>query len=468
MLRKYEILFVALISFFNIFYRLNEVTLIFDDCYYAQKAKEMVRSHNYLVPTYGYKFNVHDGKPIFYHWVLAFFGSVFGFNNFAMRFGSAMMGFIGVISTLFFVSKYFNSYVGFISALVLTFTQQFLRHSRTAQPDVIFSVFFAFALWSFWMAHQENRPFFYCLMGIFVGFALMTRNIPGLLVYVVIFTYVLLAKETKILKDPHFYLGVLLSLAIFLPWHIWMIIKYKMEFVQPYLGIILRLGFTEKDIYTPWYLIIERILLTYWPWLPFLVIGFYREIKMLTLRKYSNEETKKILFVLSWSFVPFLIFQMAKVKGGQYILPIYMPFAVVVARTFDTFSQSVKKKIIKWVVISLSLLTILHLVFPIAPKTLDHGHYEDIMKLIPTVKKINADIITTNEHFWYFSNGILFYADRRIIGNSEEEILDKINSNGKYFFVLFKDDFGNVTKLLKRHKLNILGFTETVVLFSNK
>ncbi|MCB4792718.1 MAG: glycosyltransferase family 39 protein [Elusimicrobia bacterium] len=298
--------FLTIVSFFVIFHRLNEAYLGGDDCYYSEVSKEMARTGDYLTPKYNYVKDFHTSKPPMLFWMNALSGKVFSFNNFAMRLPSAILGFIGVISLMFFVSKYLNFYTAFVSGLILTFTQQYLYHSRSAVTDGPFSVFFALSLMSFWVAKSRDKWQSYYLMGFFAGLAVMTRQIPGLFILAVIFAYIFLLKEFSILKNIHFYGGIILSFIVFMPWHIAVYLKYGNEFISQYFNVALMTAFKGYPVeysgnpsLNPWYAYFQILINNYWPWLPFLVIGLYQFVKR--FKENKSENNNFIFFVVLWA-----------------------------------------------------------------------------------------------------------------------------------------------------------------------
>lgn len=465
-MKRFPILFVVLVAFIMIFNRLNQGTLVFDDCYYGQKAKEMLREKSYFVPIYNDKMDIQDGKPILYYLILILNGKIFEFNNFSMRLGPAVAGFFGILFTFYFVKKYFGANMGFWASVVLIFTQQYLRHSRTAQPDIIFTLFFTMAMYSFYKARRKESNIFFYLLGIFTGLAVMTRNVPGFFVYGIIFVYILISREYWIVCNFHFYGGIVSSFLVILPWYIWMILRYGNNFIQAYFGILFKLGFQGGNIHTPWHIIIDTILGTYWPWLPFLLYGIFKEIKNLIKNKLSTEGNRLTLLIIIWLTVPFLIFQTAKVKGTQWIMPIYVPFAILVGKVINEMKSRAKWE--RGLVTFIGIVTILYLIFPIAPRTMDGGHYGELMGLSDTIKNIDGDIFVLGKNYWYFSNGIRFYFDRNVVNKNLEDILNFVNERKKFYFVCFRNDFLKLFEMVEdKRKIKTLSHKGNIVVITN-
>jgi 4-amino-4-deoxy-L-arabinose transferase-like glycosyltransferase len=466
--KTYKIIFLIIISFIALFNRINESPIGFDDAFYCQKAKEMVQKKDYFYtnPTIGGEQNF-DNKPPMFFWFLSLSGKVFGFNNFSMRLFPAIFGFLGIFVLFNFVGKLYGYDVGFMSSFVLLFTQQYLQYSRSATLESMFCLFFLLALINFWEGFVNKKNINYLLMGIFIGFAVMTRQVSGLLIYGIVILFILLVKEFLIFKNLNFYLGILIRLIIFLPWHIYMILKYENRFVLTYFGVLSR-GIVES---TNWYEYFRKILENYWPWLPFLVIGLWKETKSVLFNKTNLVESKKTLFILTYILVIFLVFQSLKFKAVQYLVPIYVPFAVIVAKTILDID---KNKNFLWSKIFINMgvvMVVLWTLFPILPKTLDSNEFVDTMKLVPEIKKIVPEIYTLNnvEKSQHYFNGLLFYADKKVVRLNENVFIDMICGKNVNYFVLNKNDFRNVVeKKSLKEKVMILFETDESVLFKNK
>ncbi len=458
-----QLIFIIVFSSTIILNRLGEATLTGDCCYYAEQAKEMVANNSLLTMYYNNE-KFFDTKPPLNFWIISAAGRVFGFNNFSARIGNSVICTVFIWLMYLILTKLFNPTVSFLTSLILLFTQQYLQHARSAQTDGLLTVWFGLALFSFWLARKKN--IYYYLMGICIGLAVMTKQINGLLVYPVILIYILVAKEFKILKNPHFYLGIVLSMTIFIPWHWYSIVTYGDKFTNAYFSSVFGfvLGLQRVGPANPWWEYGKKMLENYWPWLPLLLLGIICETKNLIKTKVWGEENRFILYILCWSIVPFILLHFVSVKQNQYIVPLYPAFAMVVGVTLNRFSEKVVTLIRRYLVILTILLSVLLLIFPVFPKTLDGDRYAELIPMIPTITKLDSDIITLHEHYWRFSNPILFYGDRGIKADTIEGIRERVRCAQKTYFLFNTNEMelvkGNIFYIIERNK--------RYVLFSNK
>lgn len=488
--KSFLFLFILSISFIVFFHRLADAPLSADGVIYAEIAKEMWQTGDYLTPYQNGIVAFYTSKPPLLYWMCVLSGNAFGFNNFSAKFPAALLAFLSVIAVFIFVSKYYNFKTAFFTCIVLIFTHQYLVYARNCLMDGPFAVFFIFSLMSFWIAREENKNGYYYWMSVFIGLAIMTKQALGLFVCFVIFGYIILARDFKIFKNIHFWISFLFVPLIVLPWHVVMYLKYGMRFVNEYLSsTVLNVnGYTDLPKYAgyidedtvskqlrdssffsfftyEWYAYLQKIVENYWPWLPFLVYGLYKKFKNIK-QTYNN---KKDIFVLVWIFIPIVILQMATRKNAYYIIPLYPAFALICSEVITGFSEkTVKRSIVASILVSV-VSCIIFLSFPVIPYYLDRHKLSDPINVIPAMKAVdnNEKIIIRYADSYSYTSMFLFYANKNNITLDNEQFEKEINSNNKKYFFAVKDEHMN--SLLKKYnrKINILSETKEVLFFTN-
>lgn len=482
--KKFLFFLVIIVAFVVFFHRLDEAPLSGDGIGYGQIAKEMTITGDYLTP-------YHDGVPIFYtskppliYWMMAFSGKILGFSNFSVKLPIAILSFLSIIFLFMFVSKYYDYTTAFFSSIILIFTQQYMHHGRSVVTDGPFALFFMLALFCFFIASNERKNYYYYPMSFFIGLSIMTKQASGLLIYFVIFGYFILSKDRSALKNIHFYLSFLLVPIIVLPWHIEMYKRFGDNFIKEYFYSTVNNvqgwgdGWTEDKVnyamtakkynfFNEWYIYLQLLVNNYWPWLPLFVYGIYSKLRK---TKYIILNDKRMdILVLCWALVPFMIFQIASKKNGNYLNILYPAFAIISAEVLNSFSQKTVQKIIKILVVVSIFASILFISFPVVSKSIDAQKLTDPIKLIPVVNTIdkNEKIVIRKEDNFVFSSMFLFYADRGNITLSDEDFETKILEDNKHYFASYKDSF--MLDILKKYenKIKLLTETEKTVLFSN-
>jgi hypothetical protein len=146
------------------------------------------------------------------------------------------------------------------------------------------------------------------------------------------------------------------------------------------------------------------------------------------MKTLSAEEQNKLIFIFSFTFVPLFVLHILKFKAVQYLVPVYIPFAIIVGKTISDIDVK-KNFLLSKIFVSLGvILTVLWLCFPIIPNTLDSNEFKDTIKLIPYVKYIPLEykiyIIDDGEK-WHYFNGLLFYTDKKPIVLPKQEFIKK-------------------------------------------
>ena len=91
----------------------------------------MVKSGDYLTPWAFGGLAVWIGKPPLLMWLISLAYQVFGVNNFASRFWSAIFGALSLVLVFFLGKKLYNRYVGFAVSCGFRHVYNFLRVCKT-------------------------------------------------------------------------------------------------------------------------------------------------------------------------------------------------------------------------------------------------------------------------------------------------------------------------------------------------
>ena len=192
-----------------------------DEAKNAEAAREMLEQGEWVVPTFNYELRT-DKPPAHYYFMMLSY-SIFGVNEWAARFFSAIMGSLTIIITFWFGARYFTRQTGIWAAMALLASLHFNIQFHMSVPDPYLIFFFTASLFSFFAYWKEQKSKFLWAFYIFMALGVMSKGpvaiaLPGLsIVLFLIFTKNFSLPKIFSFKPFH---GLLLILIICLPWYL--------------------------------------------------------------------------------------------------------------------------------------------------------------------------------------------------------------------------------------------------------
>jgi len=302
-----------------------------DEQTYSQWAFHMVKSGDYLTPWGNGGLLLWIGKPPLNMWLMALSYQFLGVNNFTSRVSSAVFGSLTLILVFYFGKKLYNSYVGFLSALILGTFTTFYEFARRAMTDVPF-VFFIMASICFFVLSdkKENSNKYAALSGLFFGLALMTKQLQALLVPLIVFVYLLATRRSiRFLWTKRFTFLWGVALLIFSPWLMYMMASFGSQFWQSTFTFnVFSRTVTPVEGHVGSYLyyftnFASNENLAYVILLPFAVA--------LCLFNSAVKHLKEDTLILVWIIVVLAVVTFVQTKLYYYILPAFPAFSIAIS-----------------------------------------------------------------------------------------------------------------------------------------
>lgn len=328
---KLAIFFLILFSCFFIFLDLGQTALLdWDESIYATVSKEILANGDWL--TLHWNKEAFFEKPPLYFWLTAFTYSIFGVNEFAARFWSAVFGVVGVVAVYFFGRKMFGRLSGFLAAMILASTPHWLLQSRNGTLDIMAATFILLTLYFFWRARTRAHLWRFC--GIFLGLTFMTKTAVAIipLLVMIVFAALEIWWEKSFRKYPPkdvLFSCLFVFLLVVLPWHLLMYFIHGRTFVDEYFfyHIFSRTkGIEGHNQPWFWYFIVIQHWARYW-YLAFLGAIYF--LAGLIIRDGLKNHTKRF-FLFLWFFLTFIIFSVSESKIEWYIVPIYPAMVLLI------------------------------------------------------------------------------------------------------------------------------------------
>jgi 4-amino-4-deoxy-L-arabinose transferase-like glycosyltransferase len=331
-MNKYLLPLIA-IAIFTSFFKLGSVKLFdVDEAVFAEATKEMVESGNWITPTYNGE-NRYD-KPILFYWLMVPSYKLFGINEFAARFPSAITALLLAISTFFFVRHFYTDREAFYAAISLVTSVYFLVYSHAAVTDMALTFFIALSIFSFYLSMTEKGNLYLYGFYAFSAFAFLTKGLIGIIFpFGISVFYLSITEGPSGIKKIFSLKGVILFLVISAPWYIaqfaingedffnQFFIKHHLE---RYTGVI-------SGHRGPVYYFIPSLIIGLFPWIVFLPTGIRNALIKrrssepagygLNDPGFSRSSNSLLLLALIWFAFIVIFFSLSKTKLPNYVLP---------------------------------------------------------------------------------------------------------------------------------------------------
>jgi 4-amino-4-deoxy-L-arabinose transferase-like glycosyltransferase len=192
---------------------------ILDEAKNAQCAREMLQRNDWVVPTFNGE--LRTDKPALHYFFMMASYKIFGVNEFAARFFSAIMGLLTVLITFIYTRKHTNALTAFATAVVLTCSSHFLFEFRLSVPDPYLIFFITLGLFSgFTWLQQNNKAQLYIAAASFALATLAKGPIALALPGLCLLIWIVWKRKWKTVFTWHLIPALLLLCLITLPWYI--------------------------------------------------------------------------------------------------------------------------------------------------------------------------------------------------------------------------------------------------------
>ncbi len=345
-----------------------------DEPRFAEASREMIERGNYIVPYFNNQLRLD--KPPLTYWAQVASYHIFGENDFAARFPSAIAAALTAILIFAWGRRMGGEKVGWWAAIIFTLSLQTFVHAKAAVADMWLVLFVTLASWAGYELFQRptpndqrptlnqgtavsrppwaiwKSPFLVFYLALALGFLAKgpiawtpLLTVAGLIVY---------TRDWQMLRRFKFAVGVTLMLAVIALWGIPALIQTHGEFFTVGIGrhVVTRSFMTLEGhgassfgmyaLLLPFYFV--TVFISFFPWsikLPWLIRKLWRnsEAGVVHLRQgYGGEAAPGYAGILIdtyllWSIaVIFVIFTLVSTKLPHYTLPAFPLLALLLAR----------------------------------------------------------------------------------------------------------------------------------------
>jgi 4-amino-4-deoxy-L-arabinose transferase len=310
-----------------------------DEGRYTGASLNMLESGDWLVPTVDGE-HPHLTKPPMVYWTVASSFRLFGINEWAARLPGAL-AFVGTGLLVFGLGRRLLPAKPWLPSLVWALSLGPISGASVVSTDALLMFFETAAMLAFveaWSRDGASRSRWVLAMWLAWGLAFMTKGPPGLLPLLAMVA-MLIAHDRRALRGLFPVTGLVLFAVVALAWFA-LIVRQDPDRLGYFLGyeVYDRIFTGTHQRNSRWYQAFEIylpvLIFGALPWWPMALAGAGGPRAAIgKLRSRIAQRDREWLLLLYWFGVPLLIFFLAKSRLHLYLLPLFVPLSLILART---------------------------------------------------------------------------------------------------------------------------------------
>ncbi len=328
-----------LLALFLFFFQLGGFPLFdLDEAIYAESAREMLVSGDWLTPRYNER--PFFDKPILIYWLTAGAYALFGVNEFAARLPSALCG-LGLLVVVFgFLRTAAGPRLALLALLILATSLETITLAHAALTDMPLILTLTAGMAAFYLGFERRAWRWFAAGYVAFGLAALVKGPVAVALPALIFTVYtgLQGRFREFVRRARLPLGALIFLAVAAPWYAAMVQLHGWPYVEAFFlkhnvrrftGVIA--GHAGSPFYYlgvlvvgffPWSAFLPAALVSSWPrrWVDWQPVSSMRRLEM---------------FALVWAAGVILFFSLASTKLPNYIGPLLPAVAILTARWWE-------------------------------------------------------------------------------------------------------------------------------------
>ena len=207
-----------------------------NEAFYVETPREMLQRGDFVSPTFNYLPRLN--KPVLSYWIVAAYYKMFGVSVGVQRLPIALGALTMILAALFLARSAGNLEAGLWAATGLAVAPRLVMFGRRIFIDIYISMFMALTLTFFALAERypERRRIFMVLMYLCVGLGVLTKGPVAAVLPVLVFGMYLLAhRELKRITEMMIPLGLVIVLAIVVPWYAALYHRYGWTYITSFI-----------------------------------------------------------------------------------------------------------------------------------------------------------------------------------------------------------------------------------------
>jgi len=385
-----------------------------DEPRFAEASREMIERRDYIVPYFNNQLRLD--KPPLTYWAQTVSYRVFGENDFAARFPSAIAAALTALVIFVWGMRLDGEKLGWWAAIIFTLSLQTFVHAKAAVADMWLVLFVTLAHWAAYeliqlptlnsdrsragvqrstpnseeinqtsnIKHQTSSCWWFTFyLALALGF--LAKGPVAWVPLLTVGTTIIFARDAQLARRFKFVYGILLTLALVALWGIPALIQTRGEFFTVGIGRhVIRRSFATMEghganspamylLLLPFYFV--TVFVSFFPWsikLPWLARRLRRERKAgVNAAGYSEKLIDK--YLVTGIAIIFIIFTLIKTKLPHYTLPAFPLLALLLARHWQEAAMANCRSLPKtiaivtacvWIAIALAIPPMVARLFP--------------------------------------------------------------------------------------------------------
>ncbi|MEP6698380.1 MAG: glycosyltransferase family 39 protein [Verrucomicrobiota bacterium] len=415
-----------------------------DEPRFAEASREMRERHDYVVPYFNNKYRFD--KPPFIYWAQITSYRIFGENDFAARFPSAVAA--ALIAVLLFAwgRRLGNESVGWWAAIIFSLCFQTFIHARAAVADMWLVFFVTAAHWAGYElladslgtapapGNPRGQKYWRCVFYAALALAFLAKGPLGWIPLLTVASTKLFLRDRSVNRRFWFITGITGMLGLVLLWGIPALLRTQGEYfhvgigrhvVERSFGALEGHGGQTLHSYLltlPYYFV--TIFISFFPW----------SIKLPSLgRKLWRQRDATDLYLISGCAILFLIMTVVKTKLPHYTLAVFPLLALLLARHLFELRGSPRfavrtavAAVVFSLIVSLGLFPLAARAFPTSVLFEKSRH-----ELLPAMEFSNVDYFEPSVVWYFRSRAHGFFR-----GVNPEQVHQFMDAPGPRFIIL--------------------------------
>ncbi len=434
----------------------------FDDCYYAEKAKEIITTGDIWTLKFNNKPEFEN--PPMHMWIIAGMYKIFGINEYAARFSSALFTVFLIYIVFLIGTLIFNEWAGFFSSFVLSTTFFLTKYSFRAMTDITLTFFIAVSFLFFILGIKKNENYF-LLSGLFIGFAILTKSIFGVFFLGIMVLFLIIERRWDKLFSVKFILAGLIALIVASPWYLINYFRYKNKFLKyHFVWIFKNQVFTGGTKSFKDYLGALKVIFSFGlPWVPMAIYGSIILIK----KRIKSQKFQLWLVPVLWAWILVIFLSFADQRKSWHLMPTFIASSIICGYLLQNWI----KNNIKFAKIVTSVYFIVMMIIVILPIDLNSRKSNELKKIIPIIKKIvppGQNVINFKQDYWGNTCYFTYYTDRHLTRpiHNAKKLIKKLKNTHVLGYSHRQDFQRHLSKYSQ--EIKIIGYFGKNVIFCHK